>query len=79
VVVAALILFFFVKEPVIPAPPDEEPGLWKSLQAIRQDADKSVGWILAAMFAWLLTYSALEAFFSLYVKNHLRLPGSDGA
>jgi maltose/moltooligosaccharide transporter len=79
VVVAALMVLLFVKEPAVPAPPDEEPSLWRSLQAIQRDADKSVGWILAAMFAWLLAYSALEAFFSLYVKNHLGLPGSDGA
>jgi len=80
VTVAAVILFVAIKEPDVPQAPDEAPpGLRESIRAIRRDPDKSVVWILLAMFAWLLAYSALEAFFSLYVKNHLGLPGSDGA
>jgi maltose/moltooligosaccharide transporter len=28
---------------------------------------------------WFITYNAIEAFFTLYAKNHLSLPGEDGA
>ncbi len=80
VILAALMLFLFIKEPEpTQVSADIQPGLWESICAIQNDEDKSVIWILSAMFSWLVAYSALEAFFSLYVKNHLGLLGSDGA
>lgn len=42
------------------------------------DKDRSGIRLLLAIFCWFVGYNAIEAFFTLYVKNHLGLPESDG-
>ncbi|MBM4424756.1 MAG: SLC45 family MFS transporter, partial [Chloroflexi bacterium] len=58
---------------------EKEPGMWESLRTVMQDSDKSALRILLAIFFWFLGYTAIEAFFTLYAKNHLGLEEADGA
>jgi MFS family permease len=51
----------------------------ESLLTVMQDSDKSALRLLLAIFFWFLGYTAIEAFFTLYAKNHLGLEVSDGA
>jgi len=55
------------------------PGMLESLRTVIQDADKSALRLLLAIFFWFLGYTAIEAFFTLYAKNHLGLEEADGA
>jgi Na+/melibiose symporter-like transporter len=80
VVLAALIVFLFVKEPKDYEDNDEkQPGMIESLQEVLQDEDKSGARILLAIFFWFLGYSAVETFFTLYAQNHLGINAGDGA
>ena len=42
------------------------------------DPDRSALRVLLAIFFWFVAYNAVEAFFTLYAKNHLGLTESDG-
>lgn len=80
VVLAALILLAFVREPkTYISAAEEEPRFLKSLQALWKERERSVLRMLATIFFSYLAYNAIEAFFTLYAKNHLGLPGEDGA
>jgi maltose/moltooligosaccharide transporter len=79
VLVAALIVFLFIKEPKEYEQSASQPGLLASLREVATDADKSGLRILFAIFFWFLGYSAVDAFFTLYAKNHLGLNEGDGA
>lgn len=50
---------------------------FKDFKALFTDADKSALAILLAIFFWFVGYSALDAFFTLYAKNHLGIPESE--
>ncbi len=43
------------------------------------DADKTGLRLLSAIFFWFIGYSAVDAFFTLYAKNHLGINEGDGA
>jgi MFS family permease len=87
VVIAALIVFLFVKEPkdyTRSSPADLEknepqPNMIESLRDVLNDADKSGARILFAIFFWFLGYSAVETFFTLYAQEHLGIHAGDGA
>ena len=80
VIVAALVVFFFVREPKEYAETiEEQPGILQSLREVMTDPDKSGIRILAAIFFWFIGFSAVDTFFTLYAKNHLGLPEGDGA
>jgi Na+/melibiose symporter-like transporter len=80
VVVAALIVFLFVKEPKEYMESNEpQPSMFASLREILNDADKSGTRILFAIFFWFLGYSAVETFFTLYAQEHLGISAGDGA
>ena len=78
VIVATLLVFFFVREPKEYTAPEETPGMMASLREVLADDDKSALRLLLAIFFWFLGYSAIEAFFTLYAKNHLGLDEADG-
>jgi maltose/moltooligosaccharide transporter len=79
-IIATLLLFILVKEPKVYEAADEEaPSMWRSLDTILKDPDRSALRILLAIFFWFVAYNAIEAFFTLYAQNQLGLPGSDGA
>jgi len=92
VIVAALLVFIFIKEPeeyrvkrtAIEVPQAKSPGedrreMWRAFISVVTDKDKSALRILLAIFFWFVAYNAIEAFFTLYAQNHLGLPGGQGA
>jgi maltose/moltooligosaccharide transporter len=78
VLAAALLVFLFIKEPT-EFVEIERYNILESLQDVWRDTDKSVIRLLFAIFFWFLGYTAIEAFFTLYAKNHLGLLESDGS
>ncbi len=79
VILASLLVFFFIKEPKVYGETQAQPGMIASLQEAARDPDKSVLRLLFAIFFWFLAYTAIEAFFTLYANKHLGLPEADGA
>jgi len=79
VVIAALVVFLFIKEPREYEETERQPGMLESLQEVFNNPDKSGLRILFAIFFWFLGFSAVETFFTLYAKNHLGLNEGDGA
>lgn len=80
VLIAALIVFLFVKEPkVYEANAEKQPSMLESLREVLNDEDKSGSRILFAIFFWFLGYSAVETFFTLYAQKHLGINAGDGA
>ena len=78
--VSALLVFIFIKEPrEFEEQPEDTPTLIESVKYIFHDADKSALRMLLAIFFWFIAYNGIEAFFTLFAKNHLGLPESDGA
>jgi maltose/moltooligosaccharide transporter len=78
VILAGLLVFAFIREPKDFAPSPEEPSMWKSLQEVVRDQDKSAFRIFLAIFFWFLGYTAIEAFFNLYAINHLGISEANG-
>jgi Na+/melibiose symporter-like transporter len=80
VLVSAILVFVFIKEPKeVLESKKETPNLLESVRMILHDKDKSTIRILLAIFFWSIAYNGIEAFFTLYAKNHLGLADSDGA
>lgn len=79
VIVSAVLVFAFIKEPAEHEAGKKEPNMFESLREVFQDEDKSALRILFAIFFWFLGYTAIEAFFTLYAKNHLGLNEADGS
>jgi maltose/moltooligosaccharide transporter len=79
VIVAALLVLILIREPkVYAATTEERPSLIASLKTVLSDPDRSALRILLAIFFWFVAYNAVEAFFTLYAKNHLMLTEADG-
>ena len=80
VVIAALIVFLFIREPKDFLENNElQPSMIESLREVLNDEEKSGTRILLAIFFWFLGYSAVETFFTLYAQEHLGLNAGDGA
>lgn len=80
VVFAAVLVLIFIREPKIPESKGEEkPGLMASLRTMWRSPDRSELRLLSAIFFWFVAYAGIEAFFTLFTKNYLLLPESDGA
>ncbi|MBI5841179.1 MAG: SLC45 family MFS transporter [Chloroflexi bacterium] len=79
VVLAALMVFFFIKEPEVIEETEKGPGMISSLREVFNDPSKSAIKLFLAIFFWFLGFSAVETFFTLYAKNHLGLNEGDGA
>ena len=81
-IVSLLILVAIIKEPV-PKDVKKEKGestltvLKNEIKRIFQDDDKSLLFMLFAIFSWFVAWNALEAFYSTYVHN-VFLPNLDG-
>lgn len=79
VIVSALLVFLLIREPKVYEDSQEErPSLIASLKDIFTDPDRSALRVLLAILFWFVAYNAVEAFFTLYAKNHLLLTESDG-
>jgi Na+/melibiose symporter-like transporter len=80
VVIAALVVFLFIKEPKEYLESNEpQPGMLESLREVLNDEEKSGARLLFAIFFWFLGYSAVETFFTLYAQEHLGINAGDGA
>lgn len=79
VILSAILVFIFIKEPHNYEDTPHEPNMFASLREIMADNDKSALRLFLAIFAWFVGYNAIEAFFTLYAKNHLMLSEADGA
>lgn len=79
VIISAVLVFIFIKEPKEYATTSEErPNLFKALASIMKAKEKSALRILLAIFFWFVAYNAIEAFFTLYAQNYLGLVGGQG-
>ncbi|NJD60740.1 MAG: MFS transporter [Anaerolineales bacterium] len=79
VILAALLVFVFIREPkTYEQDQEEKPGMFKSLVEVFNDPDHSALRIFLAIFCWFVAYNAVEAFFTLYAKNHLLMNEADG-
>jgi maltose/moltooligosaccharide transporter len=79
VILAALLVFIFIREPKKYEDSDEEKAsLLASLKTVVTDPERSALRIFLAIFFWFVAYNAVEAFFTLYAKNHLLLNEADG-
>lgn len=80
VTLSAILVFLFIKEPKnIETKTEEPPKLIESIKFILNEKDKSALRILLAIFFWFIAYNGIEAFFTLYAKNHLGFTEADGA
>jgi maltose/moltooligosaccharide transporter len=80
VILAALMVFIFIKEPKVTQDPQDEakPSMFESLRVIFSDTEKSAMRLFLAIFFWFISYNAIEAFFTLYAVNHLGTTEADG-
>ena len=80
VILAALLVFIFIHEPKVPEDSqDDKPSLLGSLWSVVTDPERSAFRLFLAIFFWFVAYNAVEAFFTLYAKNHLLMNEADGA
>ncbi len=67
--IGAAVVLYFIKEPEVPEPTQEAPGLLDSLKTVLVDKDRSALFLLLAIFFWFLGYGALEVFFTSFAVN----------
>ncbi len=79
VILAALMVFLFIREPKNYDEAEKEPNMFASLREVLNDKDKSALRMFLAIFFWFIGYAAVETFFTLYAKRHLGLNEGDGA
>jgi Na+/melibiose symporter-like transporter len=80
VVLAGIMLFAFIREPKeYESNLEEKPELWANLRLILRDRERSALRVFLAHFFWFIALNAIEAFFTLYAKNHLGYPGEHGS
>ena len=77
VIVAALLVFIFIKEPKEYKDSEKEPDMFASLKELMDDNDKSGLRILFAIFFWFLAYTGIEAFLTLYATRYVGIPEGD--
>jgi maltose/moltooligosaccharide transporter len=79
VVISALLVFIFIREPKEYEAVEGSPSMWASLKDVFTNPEKSALRILLAIFFWFIAYNAVEAFFTLYAYNHLKMTEADGS
>ena len=77
VIVAALLVFIFIKEPKDNVDSEKEPSMFGSLRELMNDSDKSGMRILFAIFFWFLAYTGIEAFLTLYATKYVGISEGD--
>lgn len=79
VILAAILVFIFVREPKVPVDEvkEEEPNMWKSLKDLFTGKHGDALRIFLAIMFWFIAYNAIEAFLSLYGVNVLGLAQGD--
>ncbi len=79
VLIAAIMVFIFIKEPAQKEEVQVQPGIFSNLKEVWFSKDKSAIRLFMAIFFWFLGYTAIEAFFTLYAKNYLGINEADGS
>jgi len=80
VLIAAILVLIFIREPeILEITEEEKPGIISSIKTMLNSPDRSEIRLLSAIFFWFVAYAGIEAFFTLFTKNYLLLPESDGA
>jgi maltose/moltooligosaccharide transporter len=80
VILAAVMVLVFIREPKeYIETTEKKPGLLESLREVLADKERSALLMLLAIFSWFVAYNAVEAFFTLYAVNHLKLTEADGS
>ena len=77
VLVAAILVFIFIKEPKDYAESETEPNMLESLQELFTSEEKSGARILLAIFFWFLSYTGIEAFLTLYATKYVGISEGD--
>jgi MFS family permease len=75
--IGAAVVLYFIKEPDVPEPADEEPGVLDSLKTVVTDKDRSALLLLFAIFFWFLGYGALEVFFTSFAVNRFGIDSGE--
>ncbi len=78
--IAIGVVLAFVREPEAPEVTNEvaAPGVWDSLRDVSRGDNPNGMYILLAIFCWFIAWNAVEAFFTLYVRNILGIPVGSG-
>lgn len=78
--IAIGVVLAFVREPAAPAAANEvvAPGVWDSLRDVSRGDNPNGMYILLAIFCWFIAWNAVEAFFTLYVRNVLGIAVGSG-
>ena len=78
--IAIGVVLAFVREPAAPATANEvtEPGVWDSLRDVSRGDNPNGMYILLAIFCWFIAWNAVEAFFTVYVRNVLGIAVGSG-
>jgi MFS-type transporter involved in bile tolerance (Atg22 family) len=79
VILAALMVFLFIKEPKDYEETEKEHNMFASLGKVLTNPDRSALRLFLAIFFWFIGYAAVETFFTLYAKHHLGINEADGA
>ena len=74
---ASAVLLLFIREPKTIEAPEAQPGLLQSLILLFNEREKSALMFLLALLSWTIGYTAIEAFWTLYATNHLRVSAAD--
>jgi len=77
VVIAAVLVFVFIKEPKEYEDSEQEPNMFESLRELNASEEKSGIRILWAIFFWFLSYAGIEAFLTLYATKYVGIPEGD--
>ncbi len=75
VLISSAIVVFAIKEPDAPPedPAEKHNRLLDNLKEVWHDDDRSVLFLLLAIFAWFVAYNALETFFTSYATTVLNV------
>lgn len=79
--IAILIVLLSVREPVSlksNAVSRDEPGLLDNLRQLSSGSDRSGLLLLGAIFFWFVGWNAMEAFFTIYARNVLKIDVGSG-
>ncbi len=79
---AIVIVLVFVRESNLSdqaVTPEENKGVVANLREVAARSDRSGLYLLGAIFAWFVSWNAMEAFFTLYGQNVLGLNAGDGS
>ena len=79
--IAIGVVLAFVREPALPETTTAAaaaPGVWDSLREVSRGDNPNGRYILLAIFCWFIAWNAVEAFFTLYVRNVLGIAVGSG-